>query len=139
MTRKNNIELLSPAGSFESFKAACVGGADAIYMGLSKFNAREMAENFDIEKFIECIEYAHFRGIKVYLTLNTLLDDDSIKEAITLVIKLYKKGLDAVIIQDIGLAYLLHQIMPNLHLHASTQMSVYSISQVKFLESLGFS
>ena len=139
MTRKNNIELLSPAGSFESFKAACVGGADAIYMGLSKFNAREMAENFDIEKFIECIEYAHFRGIKVYLTLNTLLDDDSIKEAITLVIKLYKKGLDAVIIQDIGLAYLLHQIMPNLHLHASTQMSVYSISQVKFLESVGFS
>ena len=127
------IELLSPAGNLASFKAACIGGADAIYMGLSKFNARQMAENFDVEKYIECIEYAHYRGIKVYLTLNTLLYDSEIKEAIDLVIKLYSRGLDAVIIQDIGLAYILHKILPDLHLHASTQMSVYSKSQVKFL------
>ncbi len=133
------IELLSPAGNLASFKAACIGGADAIYMGLSKFNARQMAENFDVEKYIECIEYAHYRGIKVYLTLNTLLYDSEIKEAIDLVIKLYSRGLDAVIIQDIGLAYILHKILPDLHLHASTQMSVYSKSQVKFLESIGFS
>ena len=137
--RNSNIELLAPAGSFQSFKSACIGGADAIYMGLTKFNAREMAENFDIDKYIECIEYAHFRGIKIYLTLNTLLNTEEIDEAINLVIKLYANGLDAVIVQDIGFASLLHKIMPKLHIHASTQMSVYSKSQVDFLESIGFS
>lgn len=134
----NKIELLSPAGNAESFKAACIGGADAIYMGLDKFNARTMAENFDIEKYIDCIEYAHFRGIKVYLTLNTLMNDSEIDEALELLIKLYSKGLDAVILQDIGLANIIHQVLPDLHIHASTQMSVYSLEQVKFLETLGF-
>lgn len=134
----NKIELLSPAGSIESFKAACQNGADAVYMGVDKYNARAMAVNFGINEYIECIEYAHIRGIKVYLTLNTLMYDDEIKEALDIVLKLYSKGLDAVIIQDIGLGMLIHKLIPKLPLHASTQMSVYSLDQVKYLESIGF-
>ena len=109
-------------------------GADAIYMGINRFNARNMAENFDIDSYINAIEYAHQRGVKVYLTLNTLLKTDEINEALDVVVKLYSKGLDAVIVQDIGLASLIHEIMPKLHLHASTQMSIYSLNQVLFLE-----
>lgn len=134
----NKIELLSPAGSIESFKAACQNGADAAYMGVDKYNARAMAVNFGINEYIECIEYAHIRGIKVYLTLNTLMYDDEIKEALDIVLKLYSKGLDAVIIQDIGLGMLIHKLIPKLPLHASTQMSVYSLDQVKYLEGIGF-
>ena len=134
----NKIELLSPAGSIESFKAACQNGADAVYMGVDKYNARAMAVNFGINEYIECIEYAHIRGIKVYLTLNTLMHDDEIKEALDIVLKLYSKGLDAVIIQDIGLGMLIHKLIPKLPLHASTQMSVYSLDQVKYLEGIGF-
>lgn len=134
----NKIELLSPAGSIESFKAACQNGADAVYMGVDKYNARAMAVNFGINEYRECIEYAHIRGIKVYLTLNTLMYDDEIKEALDIVLKLYSKGLDAVIIQDIGLGMLIHKLIPKLPLHASTQMSVYSLDQVKYLEGIGF-
>ena len=134
----NKIELLSPAGSIESFKAACQNGADAVYMGVDKYNARAMAVNFGINEYIECIEYAHIRGIKVYLTLNTLMYDDEIKEALDIVLKLYSKGLDAVIIQDIGRGMLIHKLIPKLTLQASTQMSVYSLDQVKYLEGIGF-
>lgn len=133
-----NIELLAPAGNEESFKAAVNAGADAVYMGLGKHNARVMARNFTLKSYIECINYAHIRGVKVYLTLNTLLQDNEIKEAVDMVIKLYEAGLDAVIIQDIGLAEIIHKLMPNLHMHASTQMSAYSLEQVRFLEKLGF-
>lgn len=138
MKKQDNFELLAPAGNIDSFKAACIGGADAIYMGLSKFNARNMAENFDLQSYIDCIEYAHFRGVKVYLTLNTLMNNSELEEALELLIRLYSKGLDAVIVQDIGLATIIHKIIPDLPLHASTQMSIYSLDQVKFLESMGF-
>lgn len=135
---EKNVELLSPAGNIESFYAACQNGADAIYMGIEKFNARAMAKNFDMETYIACIHYAHMRHVKVYLTLNTLLYDEEIKEALELVTKLYAKGLDAVIVQDIGFAMLLHKFLPDLALHASTQMSVHSLEQVQFLERIGF-
>lgn len=135
---KENLELLAPAGNEESFKAAVNAGADAIYMGLGKHNARVMAKNFTLSSYINCIKYAHIRGVKVYLTLNTLLEDEDMKDALELLIKLYEAGLDAVIIQDIGLANIIHDIMPDLHMHASTQMSAYSLEQVKFLESIGF-
>ncbi|MDD3304048.1 MAG: U32 family peptidase [Clostridia bacterium] len=138
MKNNNQIELLAPAGSMDSFKAACQNGADAVYMGVSKFNARTMAANFTMEEYIECIEYAHLRHVKVHLTLNTLMYDDEIKEALEIVLALYARGLDAVIIQDIGLAMLIHQLLPNLPLHASTQMSVYSLEQVNYLASIGF-
>lgn len=132
------VELLAPAGNMDSFKAACHNGADAVYMGVSQFNARTMAKNFSMEEYCQCIKYAHITGMKVFLTLNTLLYDEEIKEALEIVLKLYEKGLDAVIVQDIGLARLLHKLLPDLPLHASTQMSVYSLEQVKFLEGLGF-
>ena len=136
--KQNNLELLCPAGNVESFKAACQNGADAIYMGANKFNARVMAKNFSIDEYIECIKYAHMRNIKIFLTLNTLTYNNEIKEALNLVLELYKNGLDAVIVQDIGLAMLIHKLIPKLPLHASTQMSVYNLEQVKFLEKLGF-
>ncbi|MDO4283446.1 MAG: U32 family peptidase [Clostridia bacterium] len=138
MRRKEKIELLAPAGNKTCFIAACNAGADAIYMGMSKFNARAMAQNFTEEEYIEAIDYAHLRGIKVYLTLNTLMYDDEIKEALEMVLKLYSYGLDAVILQDIGVANLMHSMLPKLHLHASTQMSVYSLEQAQYLQSIGF-
>ena len=136
--KEKNIELLAPAGNMESFKAAINAGADAIYMGIDKYNARQMAKNFDMEKYIECIKYAHILNVKVYLTLNTLLYDNEIKEALEIVIKLYSAGLDGIIIQDIGLATKIHKIIPELPLHASTQMTVYNLEQVNFLEKIGF-
>ena len=135
---ERKIELLAPAGNVESFKAAVNAGADAIYMGLGKHNARVMAKNFTLQDYIECIKYAHIRDVKVYLTLNTLLLDEEIEEAMNMLMTLYENGLDAVILQDIGLASIIHKVMPDLPMHASTQMSVYSLEQVKFLEEMGF-
>ena len=132
------VELLAPAGSYDSFIAAINAGADAVYMGLKEFNARVMTNNFSVEEFKFCIDYAHKRNIKVYLTLNTLLIDEEVKQAVELVYELYKVGLDAVIVQDLGVADILHKVMPNLSLHASTQMSICTIEQVKVLEKLGF-
>ena len=133
-----NVELLSPAGNLKSFEAACLGGANAIYMGCENFNARVMAENFSIKEYKKCILNAHILNIKVYLTLNTLLFDNEIQNALNLVLELYQAGLDGVIVQDIGIAKKIHELLPDLPLHASTQMSVYSLEQVKFLEKLGF-
>lgn len=137
--RKREIELLAPAGNIDSFKAAVNTGADAVYMGLGKHNARVMAKNFTLEDYIYCLDYAHIRGVKVYLTLNTLVKDNEIREALELLISLYSHGLDAVILQDIGLASIIKKLLPDLPLHASTQMSAYSLEQVKYLESIGFS
>ena len=135
---ENKIELLAPAGNIDSFKAAINSGADAIYMGVDRFNARNMAKNFSLEEYIECIKYAHILNVKVYLTLNTLIYDNEVKDALEMVVKLYSAGLDGVIVQDIGLASLIHKIIPKLPLHASTQMSIYNLEQVKYLEKLGF-
>lgn len=132
------VELLAPAGNISSFKAAINAGADAIYMGFGKYNARAMAQNFTLDEYIKCLDYAHIRGVKVYLTLNTLVEDSDIKEILEMLLKLYEYGLDAVILQDIGLANIIHKVFPDLHMHASTQMSVYSLEQVKFLEEIGF-
>ena len=134
----NKIELLAPAGGYEAFVAAINAGADAVYMGLKNFNARVMTNNFTIEEYVKAIDYAHKRDVKVYLTLNTLLLDTEIMQAIEQVYELYKVGLDGIIVQDLGLATLIHKLMPDLSLHASTQMSIYSLEQVKVLEELGF-
>ena len=138
INNENKIELLAPAGSYEAFIAAINAGANAVYMGVDKFNARMMTKNFTLEEYINCIDYAHKRDVKVYLTLNTLLKTKEIKEALDLVCMLYQAGLDAVIVQDLGLAMCLKKALPNLPLHASTQMSVLSLSHAKYLESLGF-
>lgn len=138
ISNNSEIEILAPAGSYDAFVAAVNAGAHAVYMGVNKFNARTMANNLTIDQYIDAIDYAHKRDVKVYLTLNTLLFDNEIKEALEIVLTLYNAGLDAVIVQDLGIATLIHKIMPDLPLHASTQMSVLNLDQVKYLENLGF-
>lgn len=133
------VELLSPAGEINAFKSAIENGANAIYMGTSSHNARIMANNFSVEEYIECIHYAHMRGVKVYLTLNTLVYDNEIESAMKLLIQLYSHGLDAVIIQDIGILDVIKNVLPEMEVHASTQMSVHNLKQVKYMEKLGFS
>lgn len=135
---QKKVEILSPAGNKESFVAAINAGADAIYMGVDRYNARTMSQNFTVEEYCQSIFEAHKRGVKVYLTLNTLMKDDEIKDALNIVALLYSNGLDAVILQDLGLALKIHELFPDLPLHASTQMSVYSKEQVHVLEKLGF-
>lgn len=137
-TNFKKIELLAPAGSYDSFIAAVNAGADAVYMGLKDFNARVMTNNFDLPEYTAAIDYAHKRDVKVYLTLNTLLLDNEMNKAINSVYELYKYGLDGVIVQDLGVADIIHKLMPELSLHASTQMSICTIEQVKILENLGF-
>lgn len=132
-------ELLSPAGSVESLVAAVQNGADAVYLGGKRFNAREYASNFDDQALKHAVEYAHIRGVKVYVTLNTLLDDNELEEAIEYVGFLYTIGADAVIVQDVGLACLIKDIFPDMEVHASTQMTIYNLEGTRFLERLGIS
>ena len=132
------VEVLSPAGNLDMFYSAINAGADAVYMGVNKYNARVMANNFDVETYINCIKYAKLRNVKVYLTMNTLLNDTEVIEAFEIVKKLYENGLDAIILCDMGLFYLIKNNLPDLDIHASTQMTTHSLKQVKYLEKLGF-
>ena len=132
------IELLSPAGSLESFKASISAGADAVYMGGKNFSARAYASNFSNEQIRENIKYAHLRGVKVYITINTLIFEDEIKDVLDFVDYLYRSDVDGILLQDLGLAYLLHTRYPELILHASTQLNCHNVSEAKALIKLGF-
>ena len=132
------IELLSPVGDFECLKAAVQNGADAVYFGANSFSARSFATNFDDNTLELAINYAKIRGVRTNLTLNTLIKNNELSDAFELAKKAYKFGIDAIIVQDLGLAKLLIDNFPDLHLHASTQMSVHNLEGVKKLESLGF-
>lgn len=121
-----NVELLAPAGSMESLIAAINNGADAIYLGGSKFSARAYASNFDNETMMKAVDYAHSYGVKVYVTMNTLLKQSELKEALKYVGYLYEIGVDALIIQDTGLINLSKKVYPQFELHASTQMTVHN-------------
>ncbi|MBO5142413.1 MAG: U32 family peptidase [Clostridia bacterium] len=134
-----NVELLAPAGTYEAFLAAVENGANAVYLGGKLFNARANASNFDIDELKKIVEYAHLRDVKVHLTMNTLLDDSEIKEALKFAYSIYEIGIDAVIVQDLGLAKVLHEYIPNLVLHASTQLSTHTLEGVQELAKLGFS
>ncbi len=134
-----NMELLAPAGTYDAFIAAVENGADAVYLGGKLFNARANATNFDIEQLKEMVDYAHLRGVKIHLTMNILLDDTELKEALDFAYSIYEIGVDAVIIQDLGLAKILHAYLPELPLHASTQISAHNIEGVKELTKIGFS
>lgn len=134
----NTLELLSPVGDFDCLKAAIQNGANAVYLGASNFNARASASNFNLEELENAILYAKLRNVKVYLTLNTLINNDEISEAVELATTAYNLGIDGIIIQDLGLASLLHEFLPDLPLHASTQMTIYNLEGVKELEKLGF-
>ena len=121
-----NVELLAPAGSMDSLIAAINNGADAIYLGGSKFSARAYASNFDNETMMKAVDYAHSYGVKVYVTMNTLLKQNELKEALKYVGYLYEIGVDALIIQDTGLINLSKKVYPEFELHASTQMTVHN-------------
>ncbi len=132
-------EILAPAGSVESLKAAVLCGADAVYLGAENFNARGNAQNFGRDELKEAVIFCHERSVKVYLTLNTLLSDDEMAEAEELISFCGEIGIDAFIIQDLSLVQRIKNLAPAAHLHASTQMTVQTVEGIKFLESLGFS
>lgn len=132
-------EILAPVGNNDMLVAAVRTGADAIYFGADRFNARRNADNFNVEGIKSVIEYAHLNNVKCYLTLNTVIKDTEIQDALKLVNEVAAYGIDAVIVQDLGLARLLHQSFPELALHASTQMSVHSPSALDILKNMGFS
>lgn len=132
------IELLSPAGSFEALKAAVNYGADAVYLGGTNFSARAFANNFNHEELIEAVNYCHLRGVKVYVTLNTLLSEYELKNALDEADFYYRNKVDALIIQDLGLFYCLKEKYPDFNLHASTQMHIHNINGVKNAAKLGF-
>ena len=131
------MELLSPAGSYEALLAAVQNGADAVYMGLGGFNARRSARNFTDEDFARAVDYCHERGVKVYLTLNTLLTDRELPEAAEVLKKASAWGVDAVLVQDWGLWQLARLVAPDQPLHASTQMSLHTLSGARLAAELG--
>ncbi len=132
------IELLSPVGDFECLKAAVQNGANSVYLGADIFNARAFATNFDDETLAKVIEYAKIRGVKTNLTLNTLIKNDEFESALELAQKAYKLGIDAIIVQDLGLAIKLIKTFPDLPIHASTQMTVHNLNGALELQDLGF-
>lgn len=136
--RREEIELLAPAGSYEGFEAAIGAGADAVYVGGASFGARAYAKNFGEEELLRAIDTAHIHGKKLYLTVNTLLKNREMTEQLyEYLLPYYKEGLDAVIVQDMGVLSVIREAFPGLHLHASTQMTVTGPEGMKFLESQG--
>lgn len=136
---ESEIELLSPAGDFECLKAAVQNGANCIYFGANLFSARAYANNFDDDELAKAIEYCKIRGVKTNLTLNILIKDDELESAFNVAKKAYESGIDAIIVQDLGLAKMLIKNFPDLPIHASTQMSVHNLQGVLELQELGFS
>ena len=134
-----NPELLSPVGDFECLKAAVQNGANAVYLGASSFSARAKATNFAGNELIEAIKYAKLRNVAVHLALNTLIKNEEFNEAVKLAVNAYNSGVDAIIIQDLGLAAYLRKYYPEIPLHGSTQMTVHNLEGALQLEKLGFS
>ncbi len=135
---KNEIELLSPVGDFECLKAAVQNNADAVYFGANLFSARASAKNFNLAELEQAIKYCKIRGVKTNLTLNILIKDNEISDAFELAKKAYEFGIDAIIVQDLGLAKQLITAFPDLPIHGSTQMSVHNLQGALELQSLGF-
>lgn len=135
----SNIELLSPAGDFECLVSAVQNGANAVYFGLDKFNARVNGRNFEDEELVKAIKYAKLRNVKTHLTLNILIKNKEFEEALKLVEFAYNSGIDAVIVQDLGLAKKIMKLFPKLEVHSSTQMTIYNLDGVKEIEKLGYS
>ncbi len=132
------MELLSPVGNFECLKAAVQNGADSIYLGSDLFSARAFANNFSNKNLEQAIEYAKIRGVKTYLTLNTLIKDNELESAFNLAKQAYEYGIDAILVQDLGLAMKLIKEFPDLPIHGSTQMTVHNLNGALELQDLGF-
>ena len=138
MFRKNKLpELLAPAGDMECLYAAVAAGADAIYVGGKRFGARAFAKNFDIDELSRAVAYCHLHGVKLYVTLNTLIEDKEMGEAVEYAAELYRIGVDALIVCDLGVTSEIRRYVPDLELHASTQMSVHSTSGCEAAERFG--
>ena len=134
----NQAELLSPAGDFETALAAFEAGADAVYCGLADFSARAFAQNFTFEELSRLTAYAREKGRKVYVTFNTVVDEDSLDDAAASLARLEEIAPDGVIVQDLGVARLCRRHFPGLALHASTQLVVHNLEGALALKSLGF-
>lgn len=137
MKEKKRAELLAPAGSFASLKAAVAAGADAVYMGGARFGARAYAQNADQDEMIAAIEYAHLHGCRLYMTVNTLFKENELGELYEYLLPYYKAGLDGVIVQDLGVLSFIREHFPGIELHASTQMTITSVYGAKELKRLG--
>ena len=127
---EKQIEILAPAGSYESLKAAVSAGADAVYIGGSRFGARAYADNLDKDCLLEAIDYVHLHGRKIYLTVNTLLKEKEVSEELyDYLLPYYMQGLDAVIVQDMGVLKFVKEHFPELPIHASTQMTIANVDR----------
>lgn len=135
--RNKDFELLAPAGNLEILKGVIESGADAVYVGGSMFGARAYANNFTEEELLEAIDFAHLRGVKVYLTVNTLIKNSEFSKLYNYLLVYYKRGLDAVIVQDIGVVKAIHEYFPSMEIHTSTQMTVTGADGVRFLSQFG--
>ena len=135
--RNKDFELLAPAGSLEILKGVIESGADAVYVGGSMFGARAYANNFTEDELLEAIDFAHLRGVKVYLTVNTLIKNSEFSKLYDYLLPYYKRGLDAVIVQDIGVVKAIHEYFPSMEIHTSTQMTVTGADGVRFLSQFG--
>ena len=135
--RNKDFELLAPAGNLEIFKGVIESGADAVYVGGSMFGARAYANNFTEDELLEAIDFVHLRGVKVYLTVNTLIKNSEFSKLYDYLLVYYKRGLDAVIVQDIGVVKAIHEYFPSLEIHTSTQMTVTGADGVRFLSQFG--
>lgn len=135
--RQRQVEVLAPAGSFESMKAAVAAGADAVYIGGSRFGARAYADNLDQEKMLEAIDYAHVHGVSLYMTVNTLMKEEELGELPRFLKPYYEQGLDGVIVQDLGAVHVIRRYFPELPVHASTQMTITGAYGARILAGLG--
>ena len=131
------IELLSPAGDFETLKMAINAQADAVYLSGKNYGARKFAKNFTNEELVDAVKYAHLYGVKIYVTINTIIYESEITDFLDYVLFLHEIGVDAVIMQDIGMIKLVREILPNLEIHASTQCHVHNNEGLELLKSLG--
>jgi U32 family peptidase len=138
MEKRTIPELLAPAGSIEALKAAVNAGADAVYLSGKSFGARQHADNFDYVQMKDAVDYAHIRDIKVYITVNTLVKDSELEEVAEYLLWLYQIGADAVILQDVGVASLCRELVPDMDMHASTQMTINSTEGVGWASDFGF-
>ena len=132
-----DVEILAPAGSMECLRAAVAAGADAIYLGGTKFGARAYAQNLSEEDLVQAIEYVHIHGRKIYMTVNTLLKDRELNELYAYLLPYYKAGLDGVIVQDIGAVKFIGEYFPEMPVHASTQMTITNTLGADFLKRYG--
>lgn len=133
-----SLELLSPAGDMRSFEAAVNSGADAVYLGLGDFNARMKAQNFTVDNVKDVVARAHFYGVKVYVAINTILQNQEFKPLFDMVNVCIRAKVDAYLVQDLGVAYALKKAFPNIVLHASTQMGIHNLYGAKVAETMGF-